>query len=193
MDLESKRDLQLLAAVEEDSRITQRGLATRLGIALGLTNIYLKRLAHKGYIKCVTIPPNRWRYLITPRGLARKTRLTYEFMQYSLDLYRDARRDLRKTFAQRFGSERPRVAIYGTGEAAELAYLSIKEFNLELVAVFDGDATQAFLGLPVQPIERQDPAAYDALIVATLDPPQPTVARLVRLGVPRHKLMTLRK
>ena len=47
MDSEARRHLQLLEAVEEDSRVTQRGLATKLGIALGLTNIYLKRLVRK--------------------------------------------------------------------------------------------------------------------------------------------------
>jgi DNA-binding MarR family transcriptional regulator len=193
MDLESQRDLELLLALEEDSRTTQRSLAGRLGIALGLTNLYLKRLARKGYIKCVTIPPNRLVYLVTPRGLARKARLTYEFMQYSLDLYRDARHQLREAFERRFSNGDRRIAIFGTGDAAELAYLSIKELNLELVAVFDGDSGRAFLGLPVQPIERCNPDEFDALIVATLDPPQPWVDRLLKLGVPEQKLVTLRR
>jgi DNA-binding MarR family transcriptional regulator len=193
MDLESQRDLELLLALEQDSRTTQRNLAGRLGIALGLTNLYLKRLARKGYIKCVTIPPNRLVYLVTPRGLTRKARLTYEFMQYSLDLFRDARRQLRSTFEQRLGNGDRRVAIYGTGEAAELAYLSIKELNLELVAIYDGDPGRTFLGLPVQPIETHDPSTYDALIVATLDAPHHAVNRLTRLGVPKHKLVVLRQ
>src|SRR5581483_7003652 len=68
MDIEAERDLRLLEAVEQNSRITQRGLATKLGIALGLTNIYLKRLARKGYIKCVNVQSNRLTYLITPRA-----------------------------------------------------------------------------------------------------------------------------
>jgi DNA-binding MarR family transcriptional regulator len=193
MDLESQRDLELLLALEEDSRTTQRSLAGRLGIALGLTNLYLKRLARKGYIKCVTIPPNRLVYLVTPRGLARKARLTYEFMQYSLDLYRDARHQLREAFERRFSNGDRRIAIFGTGDAAELAYLSIKELNLELVAVFDGDSGRTFLGLPVQPIERCNPDEFDALIVATLEPPQPWVDRLLKLGVPEQKLVTLRR
>ena len=40
---------------QQDSRVTQRALATKLGIALGLANIYLKRLVRKGYIKCVNV------------------------------------------------------------------------------------------------------------------------------------------
>src|SRR6266567_8979283 len=94
MDIEAHRDLKLLEAVEADSRVTQRSLATRLGIALGLTNVYLRRLARKGYIKCVNVQSNRISYLITPRGIAEKARLTYEFMDYSLHLYREVRRHL---------------------------------------------------------------------------------------------------
>src|SRR5262249_60781803 len=83
MDIEAHRDLKLLEAVEQDSRVTQRSLATKLGIALGLTNIYLKRLVRKGYIKCVNVRSNRISYLITPRGIAAKGRLTAEFMDHS--------------------------------------------------------------------------------------------------------------
>ena len=95
MDIEARRDLKLLEAVEQDSRVTQRGLATQLGIALGLTNIYLKRLVRKGYIKCVNVQSNRITYLLTPRGIAEKLRLTYEFMDYSLQLYGEVRQHLR--------------------------------------------------------------------------------------------------
>jgi predicted transcriptional regulator len=74
MDIEAHRDLKLLEAVEADSRVTQRGLSTQLGIALGLTNIYLKRLVRKGYVKCVNVQSNRITYLLTPTGIAEKWR-----------------------------------------------------------------------------------------------------------------------
>src|SRR5204863_3086024 len=138
MDIEARRHLRLLEAVEEDSRVTQRGLAVKLGIALGLTNIYLKRLVHKGYIKCVNVQSNRLSYLITPRGIAEKVRLTYEFMDYSLHLYGEVRQHLRQVL-QECAAAGSRVAIFGRGEAAELAYLSLKECGLEPIAIFDLD------------------------------------------------------
>ena len=82
MDIEARRDLTVLDAITDNQRITQRRLAAKLGVALGLTNVYLKRLIHKGYIKCVNIQSNRLLYLITPQGIAEKTRLTYQFMDY---------------------------------------------------------------------------------------------------------------
>src|SRR6059036_3359214 len=166
MDIEAHRDLKLLEAVEEDSRVTQRSLATQLGIALGLINIYLKRLVRKGYIKCVNVQSNRLTYLLTPRGIAEKLRLTYEFMDYSLHLYGEVRQHLRAVIRECAAADR-RVAIYGRGEAAELAYLSLKEFGLEPVAIFDVEGGHEFLGMPVRPIAEHVDVAFDLLIVAT--------------------------
>jgi DNA-binding Lrp family transcriptional regulator len=192
MDIEAHRDLKLLEAVEANSRVTQRTLATKLGIALGLTNIYLKRLVRKGYIKCVNVQPNRISYLITPRGIAEKARLTYEFIDYSLHLYGEVRQHLRAVL-QDCAAVDKRVAIYGRGEAAELAYLSLKEFGLEPVAIFDGEGGEAFLGIRVRPVNEHAQVAFDLLIVATLDGSNQSIAALIRDGVPEEKLFPLRR
>ena len=193
LDIEAHRDLKLLEAVEQDSRVTQRGLAHKLGIALGLTNIYLKRLVRKGYIKCVNVQSNRISYLITPRGIAEKARLTYEFMDYSLHLYGEVRQHLREVLQECAAAHR-RVAIYGRGEAAELAYLSLKEFGLDPVAIFDGaSGREFFLGMPVRPISEHREVGFDLMIIASLERSSDHVAALVRDGIPADKLFPLRR
>jgi DNA-binding MarR family transcriptional regulator len=190
VELESRRDLQLLEALEHEATITQRTLASRLGMALGLTNLYLKRLVRKGYVKCVTVSPNRLVYSLTPKGMARKARLTYEFMKYSLDFYRDARQHLRRSLVETV-AEQKRVAIFGTGDAAELVFLLIRDMGLELVAVF-ADGEGRFLGLPVRSIDDHATVPYDVLVVAVLERPAGTVKRLGQLGVPSEKIVMLR-
>ena len=184
--------MKLLEAVQQNSRVTQRTLANKLGIALGLANIYLKRLMRKGYIKCVNVQPNRISYLITPRGIAEKARLTYEFMDYSLHLYREVRQHLRAT-VQECAAENRRVAIYGRGEAAELAYLCLKESGLEPVAVFDAEGGHEFLGMPVRPIQEHTTIDYDLIIVASLEIPTQHLAALTAQGIDRDKLFPLRR
>lgn len=193
MNIEERRDLQTLEAIAENDRITQRRLSTKLGIALGLTNLYLKRLVLKGYVKCLSVQSNRIRYLITPKGIAEKARLTYEFMDYSLFLYGQARRHLRQVLEPLAGGDRKRAAIYGSGEAAELAYMSILEMGLELVAVFDKSAEGTLLGRPILDIRDHGASAFDILIVATLDVPGPIIEGLVAVGVPQEKLVALRE
>lgn len=192
MDVEAHRDLRLLEAVHKDSRVTQRGLAGKLGIALGLANVYLKRMVHKGFIKVVNVQPNRITYLVTPRGIAEKARLTYEFMDYSLHLYGEVRQHLRAAL-QDCAAMGKRVAICGSGEAAELAYLSLKESGLEPVAVFDTEGGREFLGMPVLPITDHARIEFDLIIGATLDRSGQQLADLLSAGVPRVKIFPLRQ
>ena len=194
MRVQDRRNLQALEAIAENDRITQRTLAKDLGIALGLANVYLKRLVRKGYIKCVNVQPNRLRYLLTPKGIVEKTRLTYEFMEYSLSLYARVRLHLRGVLEPcTQHPRRPRIAVYGTGEAAELAYLSITELGLEMVAVFDGAKKGHFLGQPIRPIADHGAVPFDLLLVATLDRTDALVEELMRLGVARDRMVTLRQ
>lgn len=191
MPVERLRDLEVLEAVAQNELITQRNLSERLGIALGLTNLYVRRLTRKGLIKCVNVQSNRLRYLITPRGIAEKTRLTFEYMEYSLFLYRQVRGHLRNALMPHAQSGK-RVAIYGSGEAAELAYLALREAGLEPTAVFDGNGDRRFVGNPVRDIREQGSVEYDLMIVATLEPPGALMAELIAAGVTPEKLIMLR-
>lgn len=191
MDVEARRTLQALEAIADDDRVTQRSLSGKLGVALGLTNLYLKRLVRKGFVKCVNVQSNRLRYLLTAKGIAEKTRLTYEFMDYSLVLYRQVRNQLRTRLEPCVHEQRSRVAIYGGGEAAELALLSIAELGLELVAVFDERAGRPFLGHEVRDIAGHGDIAFDVLLVATLDHPEVIVDRLTKLGIARDRVITI--
>src|SRR5262245_10356895 len=133
-----ERELEILTAIDEGIPLTQRALAQRLGVALGLTNLYLKRLASKGFIKIREFPTKpyagkRLRYVLTPKGVGEKARLTYEYMGHSLSLFRRTRDNLRASMGHLAQNGMKRIALYGAGEAAELAYLTLKEFGLEPV------------------------------------------------------------
>jgi DNA-binding MarR family transcriptional regulator len=192
------RDLEILTAIGEGTPLTQRALAERLGVALGLTNLYLKRLARKGLIKIVEFPRKpaarkRFRYLLTTRGLAEKARLTYEHMSYSLHLYRRTRQTLRESLSRLPADGLKRIALCGAGDAAELAYLTLREFGLEPVGVFADGQGERFLGQAVQTLADLRPDEIDAVIVASFEPPEPQVAALVARGVPRERCITLRR
>jgi DNA-binding MarR family transcriptional regulator len=193
-----ERDLRILSAIEEGAPLTQRALAERVGMALGLANLCLKRLARKGYIKIVHFNDRpaarkRLRYLLTPKGLAEKTRLTYEHMVYALNLYHRARQTLRESLQPLAARGLERLVLYGTGDAAELAYLTLKECGLEPVAVYAPAPGGRFLGFPVLALSALDVDEIDAVVVATFERPEPHVRELERRGVPRAKCVTLRR
>lgn len=198
MERQVERDLEILTAIEEGTPLTQRALAQRLGVALGLTNLYVKRLASKGFIKVKEFPRKpyagkRLRYVLTPRGVAEKARLTYEYMGHSLRLFRRTRGNLREAMAQLTHQGIKRIALYGVGDAAELAYLTLREFGIEPVGIFARGPAEQFLGFRVRPPEELVQEELDAIIVATFDRPEQQVAELAGLGLPRERFLTLRR
>jgi len=137
MDHDEQMILNLLAAIEDKPNTTQKDLATRLGVAVGVVNSYLKRVIYKGYVKTKNLQRRRLRYLLTPSGIKEKTRLTYEFLQYSYVYIREIRRRTREALTPFAEQGRKRVVFFGSGESAELAYLTVRELGMELVAVID--------------------------------------------------------
>jgi len=194
MKPDQHRELRLLNEIEADEAVTQRGLARRLGIALGLTNLYVKRLIRKGYVKVVNIQKNRIRYLITPKGIAEKSRLTYEYIHYSLQLYRDACGILRTRFRELAEDGRKRIVFYGVGEAAELAYLCVREMDLELVGVVDeGRTGQRFLDMTVLDPSLLPTLAYDCVVITSFSNGEAVRERLEKAGVPADVTVTLKR
>lgn len=198
MERQRQRDLEILTAIAEGRPLTQRALAQRLRVALGLANLMLRRLAKKGYIKIVEFPRkeaarDRLRYLLTPKGIAEKARLAYEHTVYSVEIYRRARQTLRESLSLLPRNGLKRIALYGTGEPAELAYLTLKEFGLEPVGVFAREAGGGFLGFPVRAVAELAGEEFDALVLATFERPEEQVGELVSLGLPKDKVLTLRR
>ena len=61
-DNKKKIPLDVLSALTEDDKVTQRSLSSKLGIALGLINVYMKRAMDKGLVKIKHVPKNRYLY-----------------------------------------------------------------------------------------------------------------------------------
>ncbi len=183
--------LELLEAIEARSDVTQRHLADRLGVALGLANSYLRRCARKGLIKVHQAPANRYLYYLTPKGLAEKSRLTAEFLSASFGFYRTASESMiaALTACDELGLRR--VLLAGAAELAEIASVRAHDFQLELIGTWDpGYRGERFVGRPVWHRLADVPPA-DACIWCALIRPHGWVEMLgarfgpERLVVPR--------
>lgn len=192
MDTHTYRDMSLLTELSQRPGTTQRELSKRIGVALGLTNLMLRRLLKKGYVKIAGTKRSRIRYLITPQGILEKSRLTYEFIEYSLALYSRVRRFLREQLAILGQTGHRRVLLYGTGELAELAFLAVRETGLELVGVVDLAPERAwFLGYPVRRVSDVPAPDYDRMIISSWRAGDGSLERLAELGVAQERLIIL--
>lgn len=170
------RELQILSEIEADPEINQRQLSLRVGIALGLTNVLLRNLAQKGYIRATKANWRRWLYALTPDGFSHKMRLTVAYVSRVLHHYQKVRQTLREQLEPLALHSESRIAICGTGELAELVYLGLKELEIEEIEIFGPTeaAGQKFLGLLVQDVAELRPEDYDKVVIAELGVVEPT-------------------
>lgn len=161
--------LGLLAAVERDAEQTQRGLARELGIALGLTNAYLKRCVRKGLVKVRTAPVRRYAYYLTPRGMTEKGRLTAQYLTDSLSFYRRARAACTRLTDDLAATGRRRVALVGAGDLAEVVMLSAADSGLTVTAIIDPTGRNRRCAGQAVATAAPRGLGADALIIAAAD------------------------
>jgi predicted transcriptional regulator len=135
--------LEILSAVEHDARLTQRSVASELGIALGLANSYLKRCVTKGLIKVSEAPARRYAYYLTPKGFAEKSRLTAEYLSHSFSFFRRARAQCEAIFTRVIETGQRRIVLVGEGDLADVARLIANEHAVEIVATLPDLSTAA--------------------------------------------------
>ncbi len=178
---EAKITLGLLSAVEANSDLTQRSVARELGIALGLTNAYLKRCVRKGLIKVNQVPANRYAYYLTPRGFAEKSRLTAEYLSISFNFFRNARSQCADVFDECVTRGWRRVVLAGVSDLAEIATLCAADRPVTLLGIYDSSSSERrFAGLDV--VGRLDAFGdIHAIMVTDFSNPQATFDRLTGL------------
>jgi hypothetical protein len=137
------------------TEVSQRHLSQRLGMALGLTNLLVRRIVAKGWIKVMYIRPSRVRYLLTPAGLAAKARLTREYLESSVAFYAEARERIQRSaeLSAEFGgdNESKRIVFLGAEQVAEIGYVrltcSTKTRSISIQRVGPDDLSRASAGI----------------------------------------------
>ncbi len=189
-DSQDYRSLLLLDEISKNNELTQRDLSKKLGVALGLVNSYLKNLASKGYITVSNIPRKRYKYYLTPRGFAEKTRLTYQHLQNFTSLYRTARRDFRTLFNEIKKMDVKRIVFCGVDEITEIAYLSLKEAGFDLAGVVDATPdVKKFFGLDVLPMKDIASLEYDMVIITSFASGAALLEALIEAGVDQKDIV----
>ena len=192
MDVNSLRTLKLLEEINRDNTLSQRDLAKAMNISLGLVNLFIKRLVKKGYFKITTIPKNRAKYILTPNGLAEKTRLTYEFIQYSFEFYRKAKQRLQVLLKALVEQNVRRVVLYGANDLAEITFISLQEIPIDIVAVVDDTkAGHTFFGSPILESTDLRSIYFDRILITQTDDVPQALELTAEQHIPTEKVVVL--
>jgi len=171
---------------------SQRELSQRLNISLGLVNTFLKRLVNKGYFKVTTMPRHRVKYFLTPEGLARKAKLTAEYLSYSVHFYRDIKDLLLDKYAQMERNQVKSVLFFGAGEVADLAYLYLQLTTIHLAGIIDESKKgRNFFGHEIAGFEATGQSGWDMILVTRPDHIEKAIDMLFEAGVDRNRIATL--
>tara|TARA_Y100000996_G_scaffold414553_2_gene405793 strand:- start:579 stop:878 length:300 start_codon:yes stop_codon:yes gene_type:complete len=98
--MKNKQDhFEVLRKIQKKPEASQRELAEELGFSLGKLNYCLKALKEKGFVKIRNFQKKRNKisyiqYVITPKGIAERTKLTIDFMKRKMKEYDDLRKEL---------------------------------------------------------------------------------------------------
>ena len=169
---EDLRDLRLLEELEKNPIVSQRELSHRFGIALGVTNACLRRMARKGWIRIRDLNPRRIGYYLTPKGMLEKTRLTIHLISFRVQHYSELKKVIANRLLEMQRDGRQRIVFYGVSDEMEVAYITLQGVNLKLVGIVEDDENfqpNIIFGYELEPVSRVKDLKPECILITSLD------------------------
>tara|TARA_X000001036_G_C20421814_1_gene701455 strand:+ start:418 stop:723 length:306 start_codon:yes stop_codon:yes gene_type:complete len=90
----------LLRKINSNPNLSQRELANELNLSLGKINYCLRALKNKGLVKITNFSKSknkfRYAYILTPKGISEKTKITINFMKRKMAEYEELKKEIKK-------------------------------------------------------------------------------------------------
>ena len=128
-----QHEYDLLNEIAQDSLVTQASLSSRLGIAVGSVNWYIKRLIHRGWVKVSHLDRTRLKYDLTPDGMAIFTQRALFYARDSLKIYSEFRKKAKAIVKELEQSGIRQVYIEGDDEIVDILRLTCIEAGVQLL------------------------------------------------------------
>lgn len=166
--------LKLFNEIETNKSQTQRTLSRKLGVALGLANSLIKKLVKKGLLKISQAPMKRYKYYLTPKGFVEKTKLTAEYLKFSLEFYKKSKCHFEYEFSQLKKINYKQIVIIGVGELTEIAILAANIQNIKISKILcDSKVNKLFYGISVLDLKKEKKIFNDKNIFVLCDMKNP--------------------
>jgi DNA-binding Lrp family transcriptional regulator len=165
------RDLRLLEELEKNPVVSQRELSHRFGIALGVTNACLRRMARKGWIQIRDLNPRKIGYYLTPKGMLEKARLTLNLISFRVQHYAELKKIIANRLLEMQRDGRKRIVFYGVSDEMEVAYITLQGVDLKLTGIVEDDekfTPQFIFGYELEPVSRIQELKPDCILITSL-------------------------
>jgi len=190
IDKNNLYELEILKQVEKSAHLNNRMVAAKLDCSVKLAHGLLKKMVQKGFFNVKKLNSRHWNYYLTPQGISAKARLTYEFLEFSMKFYKEARKKSSQVCRDIAEAGNKNVVFIGAGDLAEICYLGVKEWGLDLVAVYDDTDKKQFMGVKIQPFSQLLPSINPDLNSPSTSNHQLTTKHLIICTYDKSKPMT---
>jgi DNA-binding MarR family transcriptional regulator len=144
----SEKEYAVINEIHKNHLPDQRTIATRTGISLGLTNLIIKKLIKKGYIKAKQLNQKKIQYLLTPMGFTEKARKSYNFTLKTINMLAGIRKGIQNMTDEYIYEGYDHFEVFGKGEIVHIIELSLSKksgISYEIKAAKNDDANSAVL------------------------------------------------
>lgn len=131
IEILDEREYKIIDALSQKNLSTQREISHHAGISLGLTNIIIKRLIKKGFLKIKKINKRRIFYYLTPKALLHRSIRTYNYIERTVKDVIAIKKKIQSAVAQKINPDYKTIFIVGENEIAEIARWALLELKLE--------------------------------------------------------------
>jgi DNA-binding Lrp family transcriptional regulator len=150
----SEKEFEIINVLGDGFRPNQRQISHHVGLSLGMTNLLLRRLVTKGYLRIRQLNRKKVEYILTPHGLSEKFQKTYHYTLKTIESFGFIRSDIRRVLQANLGSQVRQIIVVGEGDLADLTALTLQEF-------INGDRTIT-RSLTLPPAASSDTLVIDA-------------------------------
>jgi len=165
------RELNLLQELERNPIVSQRELSNKFGIALGLTNACLKRMARRGWIRMMHQDHHKIGYFLTPKGFAEKAELTLHLISWTVQHYSTLKEIIGERLLEMQNKGVERVVFYGVSDEMEIAYVTLQGVNLRLVGIVEDEGKMSrreVFGFQLKDVCEVEILKPDAVLITSL-------------------------
>lgn len=141
IDTDDYRSMRVLEEIEKNPNVSQRELASSVGVALGIANSLVHALVRKGLVKIRGDNNRTISYHVTKKGLGHKATLAMQWTANTIDFYRQARQSVSASLAGIGDKAGKRIVLLGANEVTEIAIIVAAEAGVDIVGVVRHEGT----------------------------------------------------
>jgi len=189
------KEFMILDLIEKDPHITQREIASQVGVAVSMINSYIENLENEGFIKRKKYSAKNVKYYVTKKGIEQKKVLNIGYLKSSLNLYNSALESLVRALTEVEAEGYKNILLYGAGEVASMILHALTHNNklsFNLLAIIDDDPSkigEEVEGFKIISKNCIDHFEYDGILISSYTHRNQMFSNLVELNIKPSKIV----